>query len=86
MYIPELMEWFSKHKKQLKSLCSIMESLLNQSHNKCSQDTIYMEICEESISFIFFTYPPTYTSRDGSKVRIVHALMKLAQSLAIHTF
>jgi hypothetical protein len=34
MYSPESMERSFKHKRWLKSLCSTMNSLLNQSHNK----------------------------------------------------
>jgi hypothetical protein len=56
MYNSESMEWSSKHKRQLKSLHSTMENLLNQFHNKCSQDTICMKSCEESVTCIFFTY------------------------------
>jgi hypothetical protein len=39
------------------SLYSIMNSLLNQSHNKYSKNTIYIKSCEESV-FIYFLLTP----------------------------
>jgi hypothetical protein len=53
MYNPELMKQASKHKIRLKSLHSIIESLLNQSYNKYSRDIICIESYKESLSYIF---------------------------------
>jgi hypothetical protein len=50
--------------RHLKSLHSIIESLLNQFYNKYSQDTIYIKNCEESVSYIFSSTP-----RDISRVK-----------------
>jgi hypothetical protein len=48
MYNPESAGQFSKYKRQLKSLGGTIESMLNQFYNKYSQDTMCIEICEES--------------------------------------
>jgi hypothetical protein len=72
MYNSESMKWYSKHKRRLKGLRSIIESLLNQSHNKYSQDIICIKSCEESMSswrvglLYFFNLP----SKDTSKIRL----------------
>jgi hypothetical protein len=48
-YNPDSIERFSRYKRRLKSSCSIIESLLNQSYNIYSQDIIYIESYEEPI-------------------------------------
>jgi hypothetical protein len=45
IYNSELIERFSKHNRRLKNYTIIIECLLNQSHNKYSQDIMYMKNC-----------------------------------------
>jgi hypothetical protein len=47
--LTDSIERFSRYKRRLKSSRNIIESLLNQSYNKYSQDIIYIESYEESI-------------------------------------
>jgi hypothetical protein len=74
MYSAESMERSSKYKRWLKSLYSIIESLLNLSYNKYNQHTIYIKNYEESISYIFSLIPLKYLKRLTQKVRGVHTL------------
>jgi hypothetical protein len=48
-----------------------MERLLNQSHNKYSQDIMYIKSYEESISYIFI-----FTRRNDSRVGLYMLLQK----------
>jgi hypothetical protein len=84
------MKQSSKYKRLLKSLCIIIYSLLNQSLNKYSQEIIRRESCEESISYIFFTYHLETAQKNNSRVRIVHTLTSSKfrfslQYLHVHT-